>query len=137
MKTTQAKSLLSNRVFKTVILIVITFLAGYFFHVLLQQSQSDLEHVHTEEQATEQPAQETGPVDIWALSDEEFAKLSPEEMFPTAEGEETEETASEEENTRHPGLRGQPSRYQRYRDFPHPSGTFRRENDERGRCRFW
>jgi Cu(I)/Ag(I) efflux system membrane fusion protein len=38
MKMKKAKSLLSGRGFKTVILVVITFLAGYFFHALLQQS---------------------------------------------------------------------------------------------------
>jgi Cu(I)/Ag(I) efflux system membrane fusion protein len=51
MKITQAKSLLSGRVFKTVILVVITFLAGYFFHALLQQSPSWQEHQHPDEQA--------------------------------------------------------------------------------------
>jgi Cu(I)/Ag(I) efflux system membrane fusion protein len=54
MKIKQAKSLLSTRVFKIVILVVVTFLAGYFFHGLLQQSHSDQEYIHTEEQATEQ-----------------------------------------------------------------------------------
>jgi Cu(I)/Ag(I) efflux system membrane fusion protein len=50
MKMTQAKSLLGRGVFKTVILVVITFLAGYFFHTLLQQSPSDQEHQHPDEQ---------------------------------------------------------------------------------------
>ncbi len=38
MKMTKAKSLLSSQVIKTVILVVITFLAGYFFYALLHQS---------------------------------------------------------------------------------------------------
>lgn len=54
MKITQAKSLLISRVFKTVILVVITFLAGYFFHELLNQTSSNQEHVHTEEQTIDQ-----------------------------------------------------------------------------------
>ncbi|NQT03500.1 MAG: efflux RND transporter periplasmic adaptor subunit, partial [Planctomycetes bacterium] len=51
MKMTQAKSLLSGRVFKTVILIVVTFLAGFFVHSLLQQSPSGQEHKHPGQQA--------------------------------------------------------------------------------------
>jgi len=54
MKIIQAKSLLSARVFKVVILVVITFLAGYFVHSLLHQSPSDEEHKHPGEQAAEQ-----------------------------------------------------------------------------------
>jgi Cu(I)/Ag(I) efflux system membrane fusion protein len=54
MKMTQAKSLLSVRVFKTVILIVVTFLVGFFVHSLLQQSPSDQEHKQPEEKVAEQ-----------------------------------------------------------------------------------
>ena len=54
MKITQAKSLFSGRVFKTVILLVITFLAGYFFNALLHPSPSGQEHLHPDEQAVEQ-----------------------------------------------------------------------------------
>jgi Cu(I)/Ag(I) efflux system membrane fusion protein len=54
MKMTQAKSLVSGQVFKTVILIVITFFVGFFVHSLLQQSPSDQEHKHPEEKVAEQ-----------------------------------------------------------------------------------
>jgi Cu(I)/Ag(I) efflux system membrane fusion protein len=51
MKMKQAKSLLSARVLKTVILVIITFLAGYFFHAFLKQSTTSPEHEHTGGQA--------------------------------------------------------------------------------------
>ena len=51
MKIKQAKSLCTGRVFKIVILVVITFLAGYFSHTLLQQPPSGQEHQHPDEQA--------------------------------------------------------------------------------------
>ncbi|MDT8299850.1 MAG: efflux RND transporter periplasmic adaptor subunit [Sedimentisphaerales bacterium] len=51
MKMTRAKSLLSSRVFKTVILVVVTFLAGYVVHSLLQESHSGQEHERPGEQA--------------------------------------------------------------------------------------
>ena len=54
MKMTKAKSLLNARVFKTVILVVITFLAGYFFHALLKQSTTGQEHKKTGQQTAEQ-----------------------------------------------------------------------------------
>ena len=54
MKMTQAKSLLGRRVFKTFILLVVTFLAGYFFHALLKQSSSDQEHIQSGQQTAEQ-----------------------------------------------------------------------------------
>ncbi len=54
MKMTKAKSLLSTRVFKTLTLVVITFLAGYFFHALLKQSPSDSEHKQPGQQTAEQ-----------------------------------------------------------------------------------
>ena len=54
MKMTQAKSLLSGRVLKTVILVIVTFLAGYFFHALFQQSPSGQEHVHLDDQTAKQ-----------------------------------------------------------------------------------
>jgi Cu(I)/Ag(I) efflux system membrane fusion protein len=54
MKMIQAKSLLGLRVFKTVILLVITFLAGYFFHALLKQSSWDQEQIQSGQQTVEQ-----------------------------------------------------------------------------------
>ena len=57
MKVIQAKLLLSGRGFKTVILVVVTFLAGYFVHSLLQQSPSDQEDKHPGEHAAEQRAE--------------------------------------------------------------------------------
>jgi len=51
MKMTQAKSLLGRRVFKTVILVIVTFLAGYFVHSFLHKSPSGQEHQHPDEQA--------------------------------------------------------------------------------------
>jgi Cu(I)/Ag(I) efflux system membrane fusion protein len=54
MKIIKAKSLFSNRVFKIVILVVVTFFAGYFFHALLQQNHSGHEHVHLDEKTVEQ-----------------------------------------------------------------------------------
>ncbi|MBN1804794.1 MAG: efflux RND transporter periplasmic adaptor subunit [Sedimentisphaerales bacterium] len=53
MKIKQAKSLLTNRVFKTVILMVITFFAGYFVHSLMQRSSSNQEYIHLDEHSTE------------------------------------------------------------------------------------
>jgi Cu(I)/Ag(I) efflux system membrane fusion protein len=50
MKMKQAKSLLSARVLKTVILVIITFLAGYFVRSFLQ-SRSASEHKHPSQQA--------------------------------------------------------------------------------------
>jgi len=51
MKMTKVKSLFIGRGFKTVILVVVTFLAGYFVHSFLQQSPSGQEHKHPDEQA--------------------------------------------------------------------------------------
>ena len=52
MKMSQAKSLLPNRWFKTTVLVVVTFFAGYFVHSFLQQSGP--EHEHPSGQAAEQ-----------------------------------------------------------------------------------
>ncbi len=54
MKMTQAKSLLGNRWFKTIVLVVVTFIAGYFVHSLLQGPPAGPEHEHPGEQAAEQ-----------------------------------------------------------------------------------
>ncbi|MHC4242133.1 MAG: efflux RND transporter periplasmic adaptor subunit, partial [Planctomycetota bacterium] len=59
MKMTKAKSLLNARVFKAVILVVITFLAGYFFHALLKQSSSDQERIQPGQQTAEQATTKT------------------------------------------------------------------------------
>ena len=53
MKMTKAKSLFNARVLKIVILVVITFFAGYFFNALLRQSTTGPEHEHPDEQAAE------------------------------------------------------------------------------------
>jgi len=54
MKMTQAKSLLGNRWFKTTVLVVVTFLAGYFANSLLQGPPTGPEHEHPSEQTAEQ-----------------------------------------------------------------------------------
>ncbi len=54
MKMTQAKSLLGNRWFKTTVLVVVTFIASYFVHSLLQGPPAGPEHEHPGEQAAEQ-----------------------------------------------------------------------------------
>ncbi len=54
MKMTQAKSLLGNRWFKTTFLVVVTFIAGYFAHLLLQGPAAGPEHEHPGEQTAEQ-----------------------------------------------------------------------------------
>jgi len=54
MKMTQAKSLLGNRWFKTTVLVVVTFIAGYFVHLLLQGPPTGPEHEHPGGQAAEQ-----------------------------------------------------------------------------------
>lgn len=50
----QAKSLLSGRGFKTVILVVVTFLAGYFVHSFLHKSPVAQTNEHTDHQAAAQ-----------------------------------------------------------------------------------
>ena len=50
MKMIQAKSLLSGRGFKTVVLVVVTFLAGYFVHSFLHKSPSGQTNEHTGQQ---------------------------------------------------------------------------------------
>ena len=62
MKMTKAKSLLSGRGFKTVILVVVTFLAGYFVHSFLQKSPD----LQTNEQSSRQAAEQTSTV--WTCS---------------------------------------------------------------------
>ncbi|MBW7991807.1 MAG: efflux RND transporter periplasmic adaptor subunit [Planctomycetes bacterium] len=54
MKMIQAKSLLSGRGFKTVILVVVTFLAGYFVHSFLHKSPVAQTNEHTDHQAAAQ-----------------------------------------------------------------------------------
>ncbi len=54
MKMTQAKSLLGNRWFKTTVLVVVTFLAGYFVNSLLQAPPTGPEHEHPGEQTAAQ-----------------------------------------------------------------------------------
>ncbi len=72
MKMTKAKSLLSSQVIKTVILVVITFFAGYFFYALLHQTPSGQEHVHLDEQTAEQKST------IWTCSmDTQIRQPSP------------------------------------------------------------
>lgn len=50
MKMTQAKSLWGNRWFKTIVLVVVTFIAGYFVNSLLQGPLTGPEHEHPGEQ---------------------------------------------------------------------------------------
>ena len=57
MKMTQAKSLLSARVLKVVILVAITFFAGYLFHALLQQSPRDKGRMPVPQAAEQAPTQ--------------------------------------------------------------------------------
>jgi len=57
MKMTQAKSLLGNRWFKTTVLVVVTFLAGYFVNSLLQGPPTGPEHEHPSEQTAVQTQQ--------------------------------------------------------------------------------
>ena len=54
MKMTQAKSLWPNRWFKTIVLVVVTFLAGYFFNSLLQGPPAGPEHEHPNVQTAAQ-----------------------------------------------------------------------------------
>jgi Cu(I)/Ag(I) efflux system membrane fusion protein len=54
MKMTQAKSLLGNRRFKTTVLVVVTFLAGYFVNSLLHGPPVGPEHEHPSEQTAAQ-----------------------------------------------------------------------------------
>ena len=54
MKMTQAKSLWGNRWFKTTVLVVATFLAGYFVSSLLQGPPTGTEHEHPDEQTVAQ-----------------------------------------------------------------------------------
>jgi len=54
MKMIKAKSLVSNRVFKTVILLIITFLAGYFVHSFLHKSPDIQANEQPGRQAAEQ-----------------------------------------------------------------------------------
>jgi Cu(I)/Ag(I) efflux system membrane fusion protein len=62
MKMIKAKSLVSNRVFKTVILLIITFLAGYFVHSFLHKSPD----IQANEQPGRQAAEQASTV--WTCS---------------------------------------------------------------------